>query len=162
LANPLVVPGEHVGMALHDADTQAAAQSALGRALATFHTPNDDPSLNSYADATSSGRACSTMCCNPALCPVAVPLPCSSCCGRWIERPDNCKLLRYINLPRNDSRAGSGFDTFLIEATVSGNQPQPHQTSRCAGIRGRNSHGPAALPLLMGLITAPGHGCGNT
>jgi hypothetical protein len=39
------------GMAFHDADTQAAAQSALGRALATFHTPNDDPSVNSYADA---------------------------------------------------------------------------------------------------------------
>jgi hypothetical protein len=39
------------GMAFYDADTQAAAQSALGRALATFHTANDDPSINSYADA---------------------------------------------------------------------------------------------------------------
>jgi hypothetical protein len=38
-------------MAFYDADTQAAAQSALGRALATFHTPDDDPSINSYADA---------------------------------------------------------------------------------------------------------------
>lgn len=34
-----------------DADTQAAAQSALGRALANFHTPNDDPSINGCADA---------------------------------------------------------------------------------------------------------------
>ena len=39
------------GMAFHDADTQPAAQSVLGRALATFHTPNDDPSVNGYADA---------------------------------------------------------------------------------------------------------------
>ena len=37
-------------MAFQDADTQAAAQTALGRALVTFHTPNDDPSVNSYAD----------------------------------------------------------------------------------------------------------------
>ena len=40
------------GMAFYDADTQAAAQASLGRALATFHTPNDDPSVNSYADAS--------------------------------------------------------------------------------------------------------------
>jgi hypothetical protein len=30
---------------------KAAGQSALGRALATFNTPNDDPSVNIYADA---------------------------------------------------------------------------------------------------------------
>ena len=39
------------GMAFYDADTAAAAQTALGRALATFLTPNDDPSVNGYAGA---------------------------------------------------------------------------------------------------------------
>ena len=39
------------GIAFYDADTRAVAQSALGRPLATFLTPNDDPSINSYADA---------------------------------------------------------------------------------------------------------------
>src|SRR5689334_23013955 len=38
-------------MAFYDSDTRAAAESARGRALATLHTPNDDPSINSYADA---------------------------------------------------------------------------------------------------------------
>jgi len=38
-------------MSFHDAEAQTAVQSALGRALAAFHTPNDDPSVNTYADA---------------------------------------------------------------------------------------------------------------
>jgi hypothetical protein len=38
-------------MAFHHADTQAAAHSALGRALTAFHAPNDDPSIDSYAGA---------------------------------------------------------------------------------------------------------------
>lgn len=40
------------GMAYYDAATAAAAESALGRALHTFLTPNDDPSVNGYADAS--------------------------------------------------------------------------------------------------------------
>ena len=33
-----------------------------------------------------------------------------------VNDPDNCKLTRYINLPsQRTARAGSGFDTFLIE-----------------------------------------------
>jgi hypothetical protein len=39
------------GMAYYDADTAAAALTALGRALATFSFPTDDPSVNAYADA---------------------------------------------------------------------------------------------------------------
>jgi hypothetical protein len=39
-------------MAFYDADTQAAAQAALGRPLVVFHTPTDDPNVNSGADAT--------------------------------------------------------------------------------------------------------------
>ena len=33
-----------------------------------------------------------------------------------VNDPDNCRLLLYINLPSQwKTRAGSGFDTFLIE-----------------------------------------------
>jgi hypothetical protein len=38
------------GMAYYDAYTAAAAVTALGRALATFDTQDDDPSVNAYAD----------------------------------------------------------------------------------------------------------------
>ncbi|HYA18372.1 MAG TPA: hypothetical protein VEF06_12955 [Bryobacteraceae bacterium] len=41
-----------VGMACYDSQTTAAAQAALGRPLHVFLTPNDDPSINSSADAT--------------------------------------------------------------------------------------------------------------
>jgi hypothetical protein len=40
------------GMAYYDAATAAAAAAALGRPLHTFVTPDDDPSVASYADAT--------------------------------------------------------------------------------------------------------------
>jgi hypothetical protein len=39
------------GMAYYDAETTAAAQSALGRPLHTFLTTNDDPTVNASADA---------------------------------------------------------------------------------------------------------------
>jgi hypothetical protein len=39
------------GMAYYDAYTASAAFTALGRTLATFTTPNDSPSINSFADA---------------------------------------------------------------------------------------------------------------
>ncbi|MGA2713187.1 MAG: hypothetical protein ABSG41_08765 [Bryobacteraceae bacterium] len=39
------------GMAFYDDETIAAAQTALGRPLQIFSTPNDDPTVNSSADA---------------------------------------------------------------------------------------------------------------
>jgi hypothetical protein len=39
------------GMAFYDAATAAAAIAALGRPLHVFAAPNDDPSINGYADA---------------------------------------------------------------------------------------------------------------
>ncbi len=39
------------GMAFYDGDTTAAAQAALGRPLAIFRSPDDDPSINGGADA---------------------------------------------------------------------------------------------------------------
>ena len=38
-------------MAFYDANQKAAAQTVLGHALHTFVTPNDNPNVNSYADA---------------------------------------------------------------------------------------------------------------
>jgi hypothetical protein len=39
------------GMAYYDAYTAQAAQTALGRSLATFYTQDDDPTVNGSADA---------------------------------------------------------------------------------------------------------------
>ncbi len=47
--NPQAQPD---GMAYYDAETAAAAQTALGRPLYEFLTPNDDPTVNGSSDAT--------------------------------------------------------------------------------------------------------------
>ena len=124
------------GMAFYDADTQAAAQSALGRALATFHTPNDDPSINSYADANflrtrlynyvAAIQSYVLSQCPSAVFELLWPMD--------VNDPDNCKLLRYINLPSQwKARAGSGFDTFLIEGyQYPGINHNLDQANRCA------------------------------
>ena len=50
------------GMGYYDAETVAAAQTALGRPLHTFMTPNDDPTVNGSAPTRSScAIACGTM-----------------------------------------------------------------------------------------------------
>jgi len=124
------------GMAFYDADTQAAAQSTLGRALATFNTPNDDPSINSYADANFLrtrlyNYVAAIQSAVLAQCPSAVfellwPMD--------VNDPDNCRLLRYINLPPQwTTRAGSRFDTFLIEGyQYPGINHNLDQATRCA------------------------------
>lgn len=48
---PGLSPTDTRGMAFYDAYTADAANTALGRALASFVSPNDDPSINSHADA---------------------------------------------------------------------------------------------------------------
>jgi hypothetical protein len=124
------------GMAFCDADTQAAAQSALGRALVTFLTPDDDPSVNSYADANFLrtrlyNYVAAIQSYVLAQCPSAIfellwPMD--------VNDPDSSKLTRYINLPSQwTTRAGSGFDTFLIEGyQYPGINHNLDQTSRCA------------------------------
>jgi hypothetical protein len=100
------------GMAFRDADTLAAWP-----ALYTFMTPNDDPAahqadanflrtrLYTYVAAIQSAVL--------AQCPTAVfellwPMD--------VNDPGTCRLLRYVNLPAQwTARAGSGFDTFVIE-----------------------------------------------
>jgi len=124
------------GMAFYDADTQAAAQLALSRALATFHTPNDDPSVNTYADANflrtrlynyvAAIQSYVLSQCPSALFELLWPMD--------VNDPDNCKLLRYINLPTKwSTRAGSGFDTFIIEGyQYPGINHNLDQATRCA------------------------------
>jgi hypothetical protein len=106
------------GMAFYDADTTAAAQSALGRALATFHTPNDDPSVNSYADANFL-RARLKAYVDAIRTYVLASYPAAVFELLWpmdVNDPDTCRLARYINLPTEwQARAGSGFDTFMCE-----------------------------------------------
>jgi hypothetical protein len=124
------------GMAFYDADTQAAAQSALGRALATFHTPNDDPSINSYTDANFLRTRLYNY---VAVIQSAVLAQCPSAVFEllWpmdVNDPDSCRLLRHINLPPQwTTRAGSGFDTFLIEGyQYPGINHNLDQAARCA------------------------------
>ncbi len=60
-----------------------------------------------------------------------------------VSDPDNCKLLRYINLPSQwAARTGSGFDTFLIEGyQYPGINHNLDEATRCPRTRGRNSPG---------------------
>jgi hypothetical protein len=124
------------GMAFYDADSQAAAQSALGRALTAFHTSNDNPSINSYADANFLRTRLYNY---VAAIQSAVLSQCPSAVFEllWpmdVNDPDNCRLLRYINLPPQwTSRAGSGFDTFIIEGyQYPGINHNLDQATRCA------------------------------
>jgi hypothetical protein len=110
------------GMAFYDADTAAAAlapaPAGLHRALAAFLTPHDDPAINAYADANFLRarlkgyadwvRASALTACPDAIFELLWPMD--------VNDPDACRLMRYINLPAEwQARAGSGFDTFLVE-----------------------------------------------
>jgi hypothetical protein len=110
--------GSPAGMAFYDADTASAAVAALGRALATFATPGDDPSINAYADADFlrarlGGYVAAVQAAVVAAVPSAVfevlwPLD--------VNDPVTARLMRYVNLPAAwMARAGSGFDTFVAE-----------------------------------------------
>ncbi len=90
------------GMAFYDADTQAAA-------LATFHTPNDDPSINNYGDANFlRTRLYNYVAAIQSA--VLAQYPSAVFELLWpmdVNDPDNCRLLRYINLPPQwTTRAG--------------------------------------------------------
>ncbi len=124
------------GMAFYDADTTSAALAALGRALATFHSVNDDPSVNGYADANflrsrlesyvAAVQAAVLASVSTALFELLWPLD--------VNDPDNCKLLRYVNLPTTwQARAGSGFDTVLCEGfQYAGVDHNLDKAKRCA------------------------------
>ncbi|MGC9999471.1 MAG: hypothetical protein ABSE21_05190, partial [Bryobacteraceae bacterium] len=114
------------GMAYYDAETAAAAQAALGRPLAVFRTPNDDPGVNGGADATFLRNRLRDYC---GAITAAVK---AAVAGTRFEIlfPDDVnyptptgihslggQLNRFVNLPPEWSQpGGSGFDRFKLEA----------------------------------------------
>ena len=114
------------GMAYYDAETTAAAQAALGRPLAVFQTPNDDPAINGGADATflrnrlrdySSSLTAAVKAAVPGtrfeiLFPYDVNYPTPT----GIHNLGG-QLNRFVNLPPEWGQpGGSGFDRFKLEA----------------------------------------------
>ncbi|MGE5570121.1 MAG: hypothetical protein ACM3S5_13885 [Rhodospirillales bacterium] len=117
------------GMAFYDAYTASAVVSALGRALVPFRGAEDDPAVNSYADATflrglvkahiDSIRAYVLATCAGArfelLWPYDVNYPERTSSGL------GGRLLRYVNLPAEyEAKAGSGLDALKMEALAFG------------------------------------------
>ena len=124
------------GMAFYDADTTAAASAALGRALATFHTANDDPSVNGYADANFLRSRLGSYVAAVQLAVLAT-VPSALFELLWpldVNDPDNRRLLHYVNLPPAwQARAGSGFDTVLCEGfQYAGIDHDLDKAKRCA------------------------------
>ena len=135
--------GNSAGMAFYDADTAAAAWTALGHALVTFHTPNDSPAVNSYADANFlrarlAAYVAAVQAGVLALCATAVF---ELLWPEDVNDPVTCQLTRYINLPTAwQTRAGSGFDTFVCEGfSYAGVDQSVDKAAACA-----------AYPFLLG------------
>jgi hypothetical protein len=122
------------GMAFYDPNQAAAAVTALGRALATFHTQDDDPSVNAYADAnflagriyTHISTIVTTVLGTYAgakfelLWPYDVNFsPCYS--SSDLPYPIGGRLVRYVNLPSQfNTKAGSSLDRLKMEALAWG------------------------------------------
>lgn len=125
--------GTPQSMAYYDADTQAA----FGGTLHTFLTPNDDPSVNSYADANflrarlknyvDGIRTYVLATYSGALFEILWPLD--------VNDPDTRRLNHYVNLPTEwTARASSGFDTFMVEGfQYAGVDHNIDKAQRCAG-----------------------------
>ena len=107
------------GMAYYDAFTAAAAQATLGRSLAAFLTSDDDPSVNSHADAnflreqikahidTIRGYVLAAYA--SAKFELLWPLD--------VNYPPTKQLNRYVNLPAEyQQKSGSGLDRLKMEA----------------------------------------------
>lgn len=115
--------GPPVSMAYYDDDTAAAAVASLGRALASFDDPNDDPSINSYADANflrgrikahiDTIRTYVLAAHSNAKFELLWPLD--------VNEPETKQLNRYVNLPSEyGQKTGSGLDRMKIEALAFG------------------------------------------
>jgi hypothetical protein len=125
------------GMAFYDADTAAAAQTALDRALHTFLTPNDNPNVNAYADANflRSRLQAYVAAVQSA---VLAALPAALFEILWpldVNDPTAAQLCYYVNLPTQwQQRAGSGFADFLIEGlSYGGVEYNVDKAKWCAG-----------------------------
>jgi hypothetical protein len=116
------------GMAYYDDETAAAAQAALGRPLRTFLTANDDPSVNSSADAIFLRNRLRDHL-NALVTDIRGAFPSVKCELLWpydVNYPtpvpaDNPQLggqlNRFVNLPIEwTSQSSSGFDLVKTEA----------------------------------------------
>jgi hypothetical protein len=106
------------GMAFYDAYTADRFQTAHGRALHTFLTPNDDPSVNSYVDADFLRETVKDHV-DAIRSYILAAHPTAKFELLWpldVNDPATRQLNRYINLPAEwETKSGSGFDTFMIE-----------------------------------------------
>ena len=118
------------GMAFYDANQAAAATSALGRALASFYTQDDDPTINSSADANFLASRIKTHVDSIRTAVLAVYagakfellypndvtfLPCYYTPD--LPYPQGGRLNHTINLPSAWlTKSGSGLDRFKAEA----------------------------------------------
>ena len=119
------------GMAFYDAETMAAAQTALGRPLHIFTGQDDDPAINApdamflrnrlrdhLASLTSDLRAAHSNAICELLWPYDVNYPTQFLDG---SPPIGGRLNRYVNLPVEwQSQATSGLDRIKAEALAFG------------------------------------------
>ncbi len=112
------------GMAYCDSETVAAAQSALGRPLYTFMTPNDDPTVNSSADALFLRNRLRDYIA-ALVADIRSAFPTVKCEVLWpydVNYPTPVggtggQLNRFVNLPVEwQQQPSSGLDTVKVEA----------------------------------------------
>jgi hypothetical protein len=105
-------------MAFYDAYTAERFCTAHGRALHTFLTANNDPSVNGHVDADFLRQTVKDHV-DAFRSYVLATHPSAKFELLWpldVNDPDTRQLNRYINLPIEwETKVGSGFDTFLIE-----------------------------------------------
>ncbi|MGE5571085.1 MAG: hypothetical protein ACM3S5_18780 [Rhodospirillales bacterium] len=118
------------GMAYYDADTATAAQTALGRPLAVFQQPTDDPGVNSYADANFLRQRIKDHC-DAISAFVKATYAAAKFEVLWpydVNYPTPTRLYsiggrlnRYVNLPSQwQTKAGSGLDRIKMEGLAFG------------------------------------------
>ena len=107
------------GMAFYDDETMAAAQTALGRPLHVFATPNDDPSINSGADAQFLRNRLRDHVA-ALVTDLKSAYPAAKCELLWpydVNYPASDQLNYAVNLPGEwKTQAASGFDFIKVEA----------------------------------------------
>ena len=112
------------GMAFYDDETIAAAQTALGRPLRIFSTPNDDPAVNSSADAIFLRNRLRDHV-TALVADIRSAFPTVTCEVLWpydVNYPtpsggEGGQLNRFINLPVEwQLQSSSGLDRMKVEA----------------------------------------------
>jgi hypothetical protein len=124
--------GPNGGMAYYDDETMAAAQTALGRPLYIFNTPNDDPTVNGGADALFLRNRLRDYV-NDLTTDLRSAYPAAKCEVLWpydVNYPtpvpatapiEGGALNWYVNLPVEwRQQSSSGFDRMKVEALAFG------------------------------------------